>query len=224
MIVNNTDGTFATGAVIHAGFTLSEIEAIGDFNADDDLDILLWSGSLLYVSTGDGAGVFATPVLHTCTTDGNTLLTDFNNDGSLDIVISETTGDTYLLTNGATAQCEFVADSIEVEFTSATGGDLEASGGNLPTLTVSGGILSNTGSVEVDLDGFMTASAGVDFTFTSPTTVLVPPGTYTGQTITIPGISIINDPDTLEEFFRLDISSPSGITIGDADGVQPVAT
>ena len=148
-------------------------------------------------------------------------MADLDNNGSLDIIISQSTGNTYVLTNGVATECTATPDAITVEFTTLTGSDLESvTSPAVPTLTVSGGVLTSTGTIQVALSGSYTATTPDDFTFTDPTTITLPPGTYDGSTpITIPGFTIIDDTDDeSDETIGFTLQSPSNVTIDDADG------
>lgn len=111
-------------------------------------------------------------------------------------------------------------DGLVVEFTDATASDAEASGGNLPTLTVSGAESFIDYTVQVADLGTGSTTSGIDYGFVSPTTVTIPAGNYTTpQNINIPGLTI-NDDIIFEpnETISLQLQNPTGLlTIGDAD-------
>ncbi|MEP5617252.1 MAG: hypothetical protein ABJP76_14195, partial [Flavobacteriaceae bacterium] len=84
-----------------------------------------------------------------------------------------------------------------VEFSQATGSDVENTGGNLPELFVTGTV-TNATTVTVSDAGTGDATAGVDYAFTSPQVVNIPSGTYDGTlatSITISMLSITGDLD-----------------------------
>ncbi len=117
-------------------------------------------------------------------------------------------------------------DALQVEFTNATSSDVEHLGGNLPTLTVSGGELISTESIEVVLSGSPgTATLGVDYSFTSPVTVTIPIGDYTTPSpVNILGLTILDDDITEDNetiIFELNNPSPN-VLIEDADGLDGV--
>ncbi len=120
-------------------------------------------------------------------------------------------------------------NQILVEFTDSTAMDDESIGGNLPTLTVSGGVLTAPATIELVLNGSPgTATVGVDYlpSFGTTVTVNIPAGDYiTPQIISLTTIlSIVDDSDAEpDETFSIDLSNPQGtsnqLIIGDADGL-----
>ena len=84
-------------------------------------------------------------------------------------------------------------DTLTVEFSQATGSDLESTGGNLPQLLVTGQVQAGYSvTVSVAVDGSGTASgAGTDYH--DPTTLTVIGGTYAAQAFAIPGLAVVND-------------------------------
>lgn len=106
---------------------------------------------------------------------------------------------------------------VSVEFSNATGTDFESSGGNLPSLFVTGAIVNAT---TVTISGLTTGSATIneDYTFVGPANLVlnIPPGTYdgtSGTAIDIPfsAFSIVDDA-TYEgnENINLEIGDVSG--------------
>lgn len=115
-------------------------------------------------------------------------------------------------------------DVLLVEFDNATATDVETTGGNLPQITVSGGITTAATTVEITLNASPgTATAGTDYSpdFSTVITVTIPAGDYTTATnLAIPGLSVTDDSIVeANETFVLDLQNPStGVNIGDADG------
>jgi hypothetical protein len=94
VLLGNGDGTFRTGTVISLGTTPGTLVA-GDFNHDGKLDFVVTVGNItaagLAVYLGNGDGTFnALPLIAANDTYGGALLVaDFNDDGFLDIAVSE---------------------------------------------------------------------------------------------------------------------------------------
>jgi len=101
---------------------------------------------------------------------------------------------------------------VTVQFSQATGSDVENNGGSLPQLTVSGGIILADASVTVTDAGSGTAVSGVDYSLTSPQIVVIPAGSYLLPTnITIPGFLITDDSDIeLDESIDLSLTATGG--------------
>ncbi len=109
---------------------------------------------------------------------------------------------------------------IDVEFTSATYADVEASGSNVPTLTVSGGITSSSNTIEIARTGGTATGSGTDFSFTSPVTITIPAGNYTTpQTIPMTGLTINNDASVeTNETIDFQLQNPStDVALGTQD-------
>ncbi|MDC1205626.1 hypothetical protein N8083_02145, partial [Candidatus Pacebacteria bacterium] len=110
-----------------------------------------------------------------------------------------------------------LTDDVVVEFTSAISSDTEADGGNLPTLTVGGGVLGDTLSVEV-VSAPIGSVAGVDYTPTTTIVVTIPARDYTTpQEVVIPSFAITNDAEAENDeqvFFSM---IHTDIALGDAD-------
>ncbi|MEQ6119680.1 invasin domain 3-containing protein, partial [Reichenbachiella sp. MALMAid0571] len=115
---------------------------------------------------------------------------------------------------------------ILVEFTDATSSDDETLGGNLPSLTVQGGIILSDATVEVAFSGTAIGSTDYAFNVPSPVTVTIPAADYSmAQTVDIVGVSDLNlsitDDNTPEpnETIILTLQNPgTSLSIGDADG------
>ena len=106
---------------------------------------------------------------------------------------------------------------INVQFSQATGSDVEANGGNLPELIVSGGVLGADTSVTVTDDGTGSAVSGTDYSFSNPQIVVIPAADYTSPTnIPITGLSITEDSDVEpDEDIDFSLSTSDGtLTLG----------
>lgn len=106
---------------------------------------------------------------------------------------------------------------INVQFSQATSSDVEANGGNLPELIVSGGMLGTDTSVTVTDDGTGSADAGTDYSFSSPQVVVIPADDYSSTTIIpITGLSITEDSDVeSDEDINFSLSTSDGtLTLG----------
>ncbi len=100
---------------------------------------------------------------------------------------------------------------VTVAFSAATGSDLEATGGNLPTLIVTGTVTAAT-TVTVTATGGTATGGGTDYNFTNPQVVTIPAATYAGTSIAIPTLSIVNDAivENPSETIILGLSAPTG--------------
>ncbi len=102
-------------------------------------------------------------------------------------------------------------DSVTVEFSTAAASDLEASGGNLPTLLVTGTVTAAT-SVTVTATGGTATGGGTDYNYTNPQVVNIPAATYAATPIAIPTLSIVDDAivENPSETIELTLSAPTG--------------
>ncbi|MBO0322827.1 hypothetical protein J0X14_11010, partial [Muricauda sp. CAU 1633] len=83
--------------------------------------------------------------------------------------------------------------TVDVQFSQATGSDDEANGGNLPVVVVSGGNLLVDATVTVTVTGG-SAIAGDDYVFSSPQDIVISAADYTTPAnFAIPGFSITDD-------------------------------
>ncbi len=115
-------------------------------------------------------------------------------DETIDFTLDTPTGDatigtvvthTYTITND---------DSVLVDL-SASSSDIEATGGNLPVLLVTGTVTNPT-TVNVNDAGTGTATTVTDYAFTSPETVTIPVGVYDGTPLTaisLASLSIVEE-------------------------------
>ncbi|MGX1928794.1 T9SS type B sorting domain-containing protein [Flagellimonas sp. 2504JD4-2] len=132
---------------------------------------------------------------------------------TIDLALSTPTGDATLGTQTTTTYTVNNDDSVTVEFSQATGSDVENTGGNLPVLLITGTVTSAT-TVTVTDPGTGSATNGVDYDFTSPQVVNIPAATYdgtVGTAIAVPTLSITGD-TTVEpnETIDLALSAPTG--------------
>ncbi|MEO2050992.1 MAG: Calx-beta domain-containing protein, partial [Allomuricauda sp.] len=107
---------------------------------------------------------------------------------------------------------------VTVEFSVAASSDAENTGGNLPTLFITGTVV-NASSVTVTDPGTGTATSGNDYAFTSPQVVNIPAGIYdgtAGTAIAIPTLSITGDTNVEpNETIDLTLGTPTGdVTLG----------
>ncbi len=113
-------------------------------------------------------------------------------------------------------------DGLLVEFADVTANDAEASGGNLPSITVSGANTTSTGVETVQISAVSTGTAGVDYSFpTNPITIVIPAADYAvAANIAVPGLAILNDSDAeSNETITFSFGTlSSNVTVGDADG------
>ncbi|MCB1716073.1 MAG: tandem-95 repeat protein, partial [Candidatus Competibacteraceae bacterium] len=120
-----------------------------------------------------------------------------------------------------------VTPQVGIEFAAPSNGDLEASGGDIPQLLVSGTLLSAE-TIEVQVTGG-TASAGTDYNHT--VSVTIPAGVYDGTLATAVPINLTISDDTLvegDETISFSLQNPSGVLVladvGGTVGSQSVNT
>ncbi|MFQ5756455.1 MAG: OmpA family protein [Acidiferrobacterales bacterium] len=142
-------------------------------------------------------------------------------------VTSVTPGGPYLNTTGTVTSNEAPAsatatDSLTVsapaliEFQAPIASDLEATGGNIPNLIVTG-VVGAGQTIDVNVTGG-SATSGTDFA--NVVSITIPAGSYTGTVATAINLSIVDD-TVVEpnETVDLQLANPSaGLTIGDANG------
>ncbi len=141
--LGNGDGTFATPSyILAAGNSI----AIGDMNADGIPDIVT-TGTILF---GDGTGSFPKrqdyndPQVFSVTAPGSVILTDFNADGRLDVVIA---GGTPALLTG------LAGSTITVLFGQADGTYFGPAISIAPGLAVPNTFLTDIHEADFDGDG-----------------------------------------------------------------------
>ncbi|MCB1716074.1 MAG: tandem-95 repeat protein, partial [Candidatus Competibacteraceae bacterium] len=120
-----------------------------------------------------------------------------------------------------------VTPQVGIEFAAASNGDLEASGGDIPQLLVSGTLLSAE-TIEVQVTGG-SATAGTDYNHT--VSVTIPAGVYDGTLATAIPINLtISDDAQVEgdETIAFSLQNPSGVLVladvGGTVGSQSVNT
>lgn len=108
--------------------------AVGDVNADGDLDVAATNGygtsEGIHVYLGDGEGKFedqSTGLPPTQDRDSNVVLVDFDNDGDLDVAAGGASGvDVYLVTEGPLGNLAWTPSSVGLpdgKFSGITGAD-----------------------------------------------------------------------------------------------------
>ncbi len=87
-------------------------------------------------------------------------------------------------------------DTVTIAFNAAVGADLEATGGNLPTLFVTGTVTNATTVTVTDSGTGSATGGGTDYNFTSPQVINIPAGVYdgtAGTAVVIPTLGIVDD-------------------------------
>jgi uncharacterized delta-60 repeat protein len=105
-----------------------------------------------------------------------------------------------------------------IEFSASTASSTnETTADNFPSLKVTGTFLG-TETVQVAITGGTTI-AGTDYTYTTPTTVTIPAGTYTNGTIAITAPALVQDALAEgNETITFTLQNPTnGLTIGDSN-------
>lgn len=95
VLLGNGDGTFYTGATYNADYTWLPSIALGEFNSDGKLDLVLACGDhCISIAIGNGDGTFQPAQTFEAGGDGPNSVTvaDVNRDGKLDLVIGCTGG------------------------------------------------------------------------------------------------------------------------------------
>ncbi|WP_350284985.1 Calx-beta domain-containing protein [uncultured Croceitalea sp.] len=203
----NLPALFITGTVSNA--TTVTVTDSGSGSATNGTDYTFTSPNVVNIPIGvyDGTDATAIPIPLAITGDANV-----EPDETINLALGLPTGDATLGVQTNTAYTIQNDDSVTVEFSQATGSDLENDGGNLPTLFVTGTV-SNATTVTVTDAATGSATSGADYTFTSPNVVNIPNGVYDGTDATaIPiTLAIIGDANVeLDETINLVLSSPIG--------------
>uniref|UniRef100_UPI003D64899D T9SS type B sorting domain-containing protein n=1 Tax=Flagellimonas beolgyonensis TaxID=864064 RepID=UPI003D64899D len=200
-------------------FTVS-VDGGGNAASQIDFDVNTVDGTALagtdYVAIVGGTGTITAgspSTTITVTVNGDTTV-EGNEDFS--VVLSNPTNATITDDTGLGTITN--DDSVTAAFSQATGSDLENTGGNLPTLFITGTV-TNASSVTVTDPGTGTATSGNDYAFTSPQVVNIPVGTYDGTAGTaIPIPTLVITGDALvepNETINLTLSVPTGdVTLG----------
>jgi hypothetical protein len=108
ILLGNGDGTFAASGSVNSASSGSPI-AVADFNGDGKLDIAVSAGAYaiesVSVLTGNGDGTFNSPYSGPGSTSPTTTwvqVADFNQDGTPDVVLADSSGSaTVFLNNGS---------------------------------------------------------------------------------------------------------------------------
>jgi FG-GAP-like repeat/Bacterial Ig-like domain (group 3)/Chitobiase/beta-hexosaminidase C-terminal domain len=152
ILLGNGDGTFAaSGSVNSASSGSPSPIAVADFNGDGNLDIAVVAGvstgESVIVLTGNGDGTFNSPFSSPGTTSTSVTwvqVADFNQDGTADVVLADSSGSaTVFLNNGSGSLSESfpVVSGLSVPYYLEVGvGDLNGDG--YPDI-VAGGYYSN---------------------------------------------------------------------------------
>ncbi|MEO2050336.1 MAG: gliding motility-associated C-terminal domain-containing protein, partial [Allomuricauda sp.] len=207
----NTGGNlptlFVTGTVVNASSVTVTDAGTGTATSGNDYDFTSPQVVNIPAGTYDGTAGTAIPI-PTLSITGDT---NVEPNETIDLALGTPTGDVTLGGQTTTTYTINNDDSVTVAFSQATGSDAENTGGNLPTLFITGTVV-NTSSVTITSAG--SATLGTDYSFTSPQVVNIPAGTYdgtAGTAITIPGLSITGDAIVEpNETINLTLSAPNG--------------
>src|SRR5271167_444854 len=90
----NGDGTLQSTPKTSAGVINSEYAAVGDFNGDGKLDLLVTANELFdqpnaWLVLGNGDGTFQAPVVALPNVGGQVIAADVNGDGKLDLIMEQ---------------------------------------------------------------------------------------------------------------------------------------
>ena len=208
--------TLLISGTVTAATTVT-VTAIGGDAAGGGIDYSFTSPQVITIPADIYDGTAATAI--TISTLSITDDASVEGDETIIFELSSPTGDAVLGDNLTTTTYTILNDdSVTVEFSSATYSDVEGTGGNLPTLVVTGTVTAAT-TVTVTATGGDAAGGGVDYSFASPQVITIPADTYDGTTataITIPTLSIRDDAIVEEnETIIFELSAPTGdVTLG----------
>ena len=195
--------------------------SVGDFNSDNHPDLAAsTNGDGIVVLTNKGNGEFNAPVYFSAGSNSTHLaISDFNNDGKDDALISNQSGNSVaLLLNNfiASLPCLSIDD---VTVTETESGTVDA------TFTVT---MSRPSEETVRVNYFVlpaslsfdqpSSTKGADFESVSGTVIFVPSGTT--QTITV---RVIGDViDEFDQIFNVVLTTPINAAISDGKGVGKI--
>jgi len=214
----NTGGNlptlFITGMVTNASSVTVTDVGTGTATSGNDYDFTSPQVVNIPAGTYDGTAVTAIAIPNLSITGD----TNVEPDETIDLALGTPTGDMTLGGQTTTTYTINNDDSVTVAFSQATGSDAENTGGNLPTLFITGTV-TNASSITVTDAGTGTATSGNDYAFTSPQVVNIPAGTYdgtAGTAIPIPTLAITGDALVEpNETINLTLSVPTGdLTLG----------
>ncbi|MDP7014778.1 MAG: Ig-like domain-containing protein [Pirellulaceae bacterium] len=108
-------------------------------------------------------------------------------------------------------------DALTVEFDQPAGSDLEAVGGNLPKLLVTGEVQTGY-SVSIQVTASAGSATGGGLDYDDPTALAVS-GSLSADAFSIPGFAIIDDPAAeSDETIDLALAAGNTVIVGDANG------
>ncbi len=184
------------GTVTNA--TSVTVTDLGTGNATSGVDYNFTSPQVINITAGTYDGTLGTAIpVPTFSIIGDAAVEP---NETINLSLGTPTGDASLGAQTTTTYTINNDDAVLVQFSQATGASPENTGGNLPTLVVTGTV-TNATSVTITNPGTGTATAGSDFAFSGPLAVNIPAGTYAGTTvpfaISITGDAIVEPNETI---------------------------
>ena len=248
VLIQQSNGTFAA-PVVYAHANLSAEAALGDFNSDGFLDIASVDTSTrqvqFWLNQGDGTFAVGTPVAlpaFSLGTDRTQMIaTDFDRDGSTDLIIGNKNGDDVYLVpgngDGTFSAVTTIPVTTTISYDHVFFMDVDndgredltfVDGAATQIVTMFGtGAVAPISSFTVTLSAPSEKTITVDYATTMGTAL--DPDDYAGAAGTLtfnPGqtsltVDIATVDDLLDEFdedFFIDLSNPTNATIADAQG------